>query len=38
MGHEHKYKIQICTLYEINTGENIGTIIINKKKIHVTLS
>lgn len=29
MGHEHKYKIQIYTLYKINTGENICTTIIN---------
>lgn len=32
MGHEHKYKIQIYTLYKINTGENICTTIINRKK------
>lgn len=32
MGHEHKYKIQIYTLYKINTGENICTTIINNKK------
>lgn len=29
MDHEHKYKIQIYTLYKINTGENICTTIIN---------